>query len=64
MISCVLLHDYVSWHSADQPCSADEMRLWCRDKPGGGGVKERVRKDNHAIGRMPIMLRYISAQVL
>jgi len=29
---------------------------YTRDKPGGG-VKERVRKDNHPIGRMPIMLR-------
>mmetsp|Transcript_43794 Transcript_43794/g.105889 ORF Transcript_43794/g.105889 Transcript_43794/m.105889 type:complete len:1171 (+) Transcript_43794:84-3596(+) len=29
---------------------------YTRDKPGGG-QKERVRKENHAIGRMPIMLR-------
>jgi hypothetical protein len=30
---------------------------YTRDKPGGGGFKERVRKNNHCIGRMPIMLR-------
>ena len=30
---------------------------YTRDKQGGGGVKERVRKNNHCIGRMPIMLR-------
>ena len=30
---------------------------YTRDKPGGGGQKERVVKYNHCIGRMPIMLR-------
>ena len=30
---------------------------YTRDQAGGGGKKERVRKDNHPIGRMPIMLR-------